>query len=348
MPDVNAQARAWPRGSRIAQLSGMRLHRILVPVDFSAQSEQAAIVAVELANRHMAEVTVLHVDPFPGAAAIAVEPVYIPPDLFTGLRADYNRRIDESLQRFESMLRAYKSPEVELRAERRTADVTDGILEVATDWDADLIVMGSSGLSGAARLLLGSVADKVSRKAPCPVLVLRAQADEERPQNPFRRVLVGIDYSLFSRPIARLAMSVAAPGSLIELMHVWAPPYVSTLNTHLGGIETTEWINAVEKARGAEAEQLAIFRDELEVAGASCFVGAGHVPTALLDRADEIGADLLVLGAHGRRDLRERLTGTTSDRLLRHATIAVLLMPEQAVARWIGMFQPQARVAQGL
>ena len=72
------------------------------------------------------------------------------------------------------------------------------------------------------------------------------------------------------------------------------------------------------------------------------------MPTALLDRADEIGADLLVLGAHGRRDLRERLTGTTSDRLLRHAHVAVLLMPEQAVARWIGMFQPQARVAQGL
>jgi nucleotide-binding universal stress UspA family protein len=326
----------------------MRLHRILVPVDFSAQSEQAAIVAVELANRHMAEVTVLHVDPFPGAAAIAVEPVYIPPDLFTGLRADYNRRIDESLQRVESMLRAYKSPEVELRAQRRTADVIDGIIEVATERDADLIVMGSSGLSGAARLLLGSVADKISRQAPCPVLILRAQTDEDRPQSPFRRVLVGIDYSLFSRPIARLSMSLAAPGSIIELMHVWAPPYVSTLNTHLGGIESTEWINAVEKARAAEAEQLAIFRDELEVAGASCFVGAGHVPTALLDRADEIGADLLVLGAHGRRDLRERFTGTTSDRLLRHAKIAVLLMPEQAVARWIGMFQPQARVAQGL
>ncbi|HWN69523.1 MAG TPA: universal stress protein, partial [Haliangium sp.] len=225
----------------------MRLHRILVPVDFSAPSEQAAIVAVELANRHLAEVTVLHVDPFPGAAAIAVEPVYIPPDLFTGLRADYNRRIDQSLQRVEAMLRAYKLPEVELRADRRTANVTDGILEAASEWDADLIVMGSSGLSGAARLLLGSTADKISRQARCPVLITRAQSDEDRPQSPFRKILVGIDYSIFSGPIARLAMSVTAPGSLIELMHVWAPPYVSTLNTHLGGIETTEWVNAVER-----------------------------------------------------------------------------------------------------
>jgi nucleotide-binding universal stress UspA family protein len=320
----------------------MRLQRILVPVDFSAQSEQAAIIAVELANRHMAAVTVLHVDPFPGAAAIAVEPVYIPPDLFAGLRADYNRRIDEDMARLEATLRAYKAPAVPLALERRTAIVTDGIIEYASEWDADLIVMGSSGLTGAARLLLGSVADKVSRQAPCPVLITRAQDDEDRPLGPFQKILVGIDHSLFSGPIARLATTVAAPGAMVELMHVWAPPYVSTLNTHLGGIETTEWINAVENARAAEAERLSILRDELAIAGASCFVGAGNVPTALLDRAEELNADLIVLGAHGRRDLRERLLGTTSDRLLRHAGIAVLLMPEESVGRWVGVGVPAA------
>jgi nucleotide-binding universal stress UspA family protein len=326
----------------------MRLQRILVPVDFSAQSEQAAIIAVEIASRHLATVTLLHVDPFPGVAAVAVEPVYIPPDLFTGLRADYDRRIDDNIERLQAMLSAYQAPGVSLSVERRTTGVTEGILELAREWDADLIVMGSSGLSGAARLLLGSVADKVSRHAPCPVLVTRAQDDEERPQQPFRRILVGIDYSRFSVPIARLASSVAAAGSAMELVHVWSPPYVSALNTHLGGGESTEWVNAVERARALEAQRLESFAAENELGEASCFVGTGNVPTGLLDRADEVNADLLVLGAHGRRDLRERLLGTTSDRLLRHARVAVLLMPEEALMRWTIAAAPTPRFGQGV
>jgi nucleotide-binding universal stress UspA family protein len=326
----------------------MRLQRILVPVDFSAPSEQAAIVAVALASRHMAKVTVLHVDPFPGVATIAVEPVYIPPDLFTGLRADYDRRIEESMKRVEAMLRKHAAPAVELRTERRTGGVTDGILEVATEWNPDLIVMGSSGLRGAARLLLGSVAEKVSREAPCPVVVTRARNDEERPRNPFHKILVGIDYSAFSAPLARLATSVAAPVAAIELTHVWSPPYFSALDSVLNSTETTEWVKAVARASLAEADRISSFRDELGLERANCYVGTGNVATALLDRADELGADLLVVGAHGRRDLRERLLGATGDRVLRHARVAVLLMPEQALPRWAGAVEPQSGVARGL
>lgn len=326
----------------------MRLQRILVPVDFSPQSEQAAIIAIEIASRHLAAVTLLHVDPFPGVAAVAVEPVYIPPDLFTGLRADYDRRIDDSFARLQAVLRTYQAPGATLSIERRTAGVTEGILAFAKEWDADLIAMGSSGLSGAARLLLGSVAEKVARDAPCAVLVTRAQDDEDRPLQPFQRIMVGVDYSRFSVPVASLARSVAAPTAALELVHVWSPPYVSALNTHLGGIETTEWVNAVERARALEAQRLESFASENDLADTSCFVGAGNVPTALLDRADEINADLLVLGAHSRRDLRERLLGTTSDRLLRHARVTVLLMPEEALLRWTMTSAPTPRFGQGV
>jgi nucleotide-binding universal stress UspA family protein len=326
----------------------MRLHRILVPVDFSVPAEQAALVAVELANRHQAMVTLLHVDPFPGVATVAVEPVYIPPDLFNGLRADYDRRVDDSMKRMETSLSEGKAPGVELRSERRTGGVADGILEVAAEWDADLIVMGASGLSGAVRMLLGSVAEKISRQAPCPVLVTRARTDEERPRNPFHKLLVGIDYSAFSAPIARLATSMAAPGAAVELVHVWAPPYFSTLNAYLGGGETQDWVGAVANARQAEAERLSAFRDQLGLAGATAYVGTDNVANTLLDRADEVGADLLVIGAHGRRALRERLLGTTGDRVLRHAHATVLLMPEPAITRWGGVLEPEAEAAQGL
>jgi nucleotide-binding universal stress UspA family protein len=312
----------------------MRLQRILVPIDFSAPSEQAAIVAVELANRHLAEVTLLHVDPFPGVATVAVEPVYIPPDLFNGLRADYDRRVGENMERVEALVSGHRAPGVELRVERRTGGVADGILEVATEWDADLIVMGSSGVSGAARLLLGSVAEKISREAACPVVVTHARNDEERPRHPFHRVLVGIDYSQFSAPVAALAASVTAPEADVELVHVWSPPYFSAMDAHLENMETGEWVNAVAAASMREAARLNDFRDALGLEGVTAYVGTGNVATALLDRADEVCADLLVVGAHSRRALRERLLGATSDRVLRHARTAVLLMPERALARW--------------
>lgn len=312
----------------------MRLQRILVPVDFSAQSEQAGIIAVQLANRHGAEVTLLHMDPFPGAAVVAVEPVYIPPDLFNGLRSDYNRRVDRELERLAEELAAHRAAEVKLTTERRTNSVHEGIVDFAAEWDADLVVMGSSGLSGAARLLLGSVADKVSRTAPCPVLITRADDPEQRPPRPFQNILVGIDYSPFSGPVARLATSVAESGARVELVHVWAPPYISVLDTHLGGVQSTAWTEAIEAARAGEAERLEALRSELDLMGADLFVAAGNVPSALLERAGEVGADLLVLGAHGRRDLGERLLGTTADRVLRHAEISVLVMPEAALARW--------------
>lgn len=336
------------RGTWPAIQLGMRLHRILVPIDFSAPSEQAAIVAVELANRHLAEVTLLHVDPFPGVATVAVEPVYIPPDLFNGLRSDYDRRVTENMDRVLASLQAHQAPGVTLRNERRTGGVADGILEVATEMGADLIVMGSSGVAGAARLLLGSVAEKISREAPCPVVVTHGRSDEERPRHPFHRVLVGIDYSQFSVAIAHLAASVTAPEADVELVHIWSPPYFSAMDAHLENMETNEWVNAVAAASMTEAERLSAFRDQVGLEGATAYVGTGNVATALLDRADEVGADLLVVGAHSRRALRERLLGATSDRVLRHARTAVMVMPERALARWSSVEVPAAPVQPGV
>ncbi|ACY15674.1 universal stress protein [Haliangium ochraceum] len=312
----------------------MRLQRILIPVDFSSQAEQASALAVELANRHSAEVVLLHADPLPGAGTIAVEPVYIPPSMLAGLRATYDQDIQNAFAELENTLRPQLNEGATLRTERCLASPVDGILEFAKEWDADLIVMGSSGLSGTARLLLGSTADKITRHAPCPVLVTRMQAPEQRPPQPFRQILVGIDHSPFSGPLARLATSVVAPAGVIELVHIWSPPFVSVLGTHLGGIETTEWTTAREAVIGDEAKRLEDFAQSLDLSGINCFIGAGNVPDALLDRADEHKADLIVVGAHGRRELGEKLIGTVTDRLLRHAHLSVLVLPEGGLPRW--------------
>lgn len=312
----------------------MRFERILVPVDFSPQSTEAAIIAVQLANRNNAALRVLHIDSFPGAATVAVEPVYIPPDFFGGLQADYDRRVQEELDRLQAELEERKTTAVAIEADRYMGEVEPGIVAEARDWDCDLIVMGSSGLSGTARLILGSVADKVSRHATCPVLITRAKDREQRPIEPFRKVLAAIDYSDAAGPVARLAADMVAPGGSLELLHVWESPHLSALNVNLGWQDSGELTTLIERARAAEAEQLDRFRADLGLENASCYVAAwtDGVPGALLERADEIHADLLVVGAHGRRNLGERILGTVADRVLRHAHLPVLLLPPDALA----------------
>ncbi len=313
----------------------MRLERILVPVDFSAHAEQASLVAADIAARFAAEVRLLHIDPFPGAAAVAIEPVYIPPDLFAGLHADYNRRIDSSMDEVEQLINTAKSADVGVSKDRRTGAPVDGIIEYARDWHADLIVMGSSGLSGAARYLLGSIADKVSRNAPCPVLITRARDDDARPKRPFHRVLAAVDFSAFSVPVTRVSDALCVPHGIVEIVHVWSPPYLSALNFGLGGDEPHPTVDQlIERGRASEAKRLEAFVAERDISRATAYIASGNVPDALLERVDEIQADVLVLGAHGSRNFSERIIGTVADRVLRHATTSVLLVPPEAAEQW--------------
>jgi len=142
-------------------------NRILVPTDFSPPSDAALEYARAVATRFGASLHLLHVvdDPY---RAIYTAEVYVPE--VEGLRdealADAMARVKDRLQSSDSR---------ELRA---TADAVIGtpawaIVEYAGGHDIDLIVMGTHGRGGMAHLLMGSVAERVVRTAPCPVLTVR-------------------------------------------------------------------------------------------------------------------------------------------------------------------------------
>ena len=143
--------------------------RILVPVDFSMHSETAVRLAADLARRDGGALHLVHV----------FEPIAYPlPDgyvLFTPLQ------LNELVVQFEKQLTSMKTlalaagaPEVETHV-RQGACATD-TCELAKDGAFDLIVMGTHGRSGLSHLLLGSVAERVLRRAPCPVLTVKADA----------------------------------------------------------------------------------------------------------------------------------------------------------------------------
>ncbi len=146
---------------------------ILVPTDFSKASELALEAAARLARQNAAKVTVVHVhDP----SWSAWRPIGYPTEVQADppIEPELEQRIHERLrglcqQHFDGL--ACKTALV------LATNAAQGITDYAHKEDVDLIVISTHGRSGLAGLLIGSVAEKVVRHAPCPVLTLRSKAD---------------------------------------------------------------------------------------------------------------------------------------------------------------------------
>jgi nucleotide-binding universal stress UspA family protein len=146
------------------------IRHILVPHDFSDTAEQALMYAVALAEKFGARVTVLH----------AYEaPSYGYPDALVAsyeFAAEIERAATIALKGVESRIRR---PNIELDTMLRRGTPWVEITAAAKERKADLIVMGTHGRRGVARALLGSVAEKVVRSAPCPVLTVHGSDGEQ-------------------------------------------------------------------------------------------------------------------------------------------------------------------------
>lgn len=145
------------------------IRTILHPTDFSASADHAFHLACSLARDHEARLVVLHVTA--PAYPIVPEMVAIPP-VAVELPTEEER---ENLRgRLEEIRPAGEGLAVEHRLEE--GSVVDLITTVAEEVGAELIVMGTHGRAGLNRLLMGSVAEQIVRRAPCPVLTVKLPA----------------------------------------------------------------------------------------------------------------------------------------------------------------------------
>lgn len=147
-----------------------RIEKILVPVDFSEHSAQALEMAIDLAKTFGAGIHLLHcyqIQPY----GISPYGIVLPETFDRDVREAAERRMDE--WRAKAMLEGI---EVGVSLSSRFPSLE--ISETAAEIGADLIVMGTRGLSGIKHVLLGSVAERTLRLAPCPVLTLKA-SDED-------------------------------------------------------------------------------------------------------------------------------------------------------------------------
>jgi universal stress protein A len=139
--------------------------RILVPLDFSPHSDAALALAIELAKESGAELHLVHAYELPAAVTMAYG-VAIPQAVWDGVQEAAVTRLEEGRKRAAAA-------GLEASTHLATAPAADAIANAAETFRADLIVMGTRGLTGLKHVLLGSVAERTIRNAPCPVLTVK-------------------------------------------------------------------------------------------------------------------------------------------------------------------------------
>ena len=144
----------------------IEIRTILVPIDFSDSARNIVEWAAHLANGSETKLVLFHAYHLP-VEFQQLEGVYLPPDFWANVKSESQA----SLARHETELRE-RGHSVESVV--REGYAATAIVDEATEIDADLIVIGTHGLSGLKHMLLGSVAERVVQKAPCPVLTVKA------------------------------------------------------------------------------------------------------------------------------------------------------------------------------
>jgi len=296
----------------------LKINRILCPIDFSEFSVKAYDYAQSLAWHYRATLLLEHVT----ESLTPMYPYYAFPNAYVEISQELRAHAEQQLQEFaKTHTRHGVQPECSVH----DGAVANVILDLAEAQDVSLIVMGTHGLRGIDRVLLGSVTDKVLRKAHCPVLAVRkpvndvvTQAgipDAVRPQ----RILCCTDSSDQSEQALEYAVSLTAEyGGELTLLHVLEDVADSAdiQNEIAKAMQSLEKCISPETRRNCKTKTL---------------VRIGRPYQQILELALESRTDLIVMGVRGRNALDVAVFGSTTYRVVQLGPCPVLVVhtPEQ-------------------
>jgi len=279
--------------------------KILVPVDLGDSSVAPVRYAGMFARRFGSELTLMYANEL-AALFGNFDPAWI----------ESNADPARERERDEAALRAF------------AADYLTGVtpstlvvaghpvtsIQTAKEQSADLILMGTHGRRGWRRALAGSVADAVVRAASQPVLVLPAHYDGRPAEDRIERVLCPVNFTEAARDAVQYACRIANNfESELVLVHVQEEGDADSEFVHS---QFREWLPH-------ERRSPCSFRE---------LVLRGGPAERVLDCVEDVGADLLVMGAQVKRLRTESVLGTTAERLLRFSPVPILTITRNAVA----------------
>jgi nucleotide-binding universal stress UspA family protein len=143
----------------------IEVRRILVPIDFSEHAEPVVEWAVHLAETHGSRVVLMHAYHLP-VEFQQMEGAYLPADFWSHVKTEAQKTLEGHAERI-------RAKGIEVETVVREGYPATAIVEEADRQGASLVVIGTHGHTGLKHLLLGSVAERVVQKAPCPVLTVK-------------------------------------------------------------------------------------------------------------------------------------------------------------------------------
>jgi nucleotide-binding universal stress UspA family protein len=302
------------------------IERILCPTDFSEFSERALSRALSLASWFESRVTVLHAT---GALAWGVG---IDGGGYIG--ADFLKMQREKLaQELGRLVEPNLGKGVPIETTLVEGDPASQIQSVAEALPADLVVLGTHGRTGFQHLLLGSVAERVLRTAPCPVLTVGKEQTAATAGPLFRRILCAADLTKASERTLHMALSVAEENlARLTLLHVVegvlgeaGPPLYRPV-PESAPLRRALVYDAKERLESAA-------RSAHSCCDVSVRVETGSAWRQILRIGEETYADLIVVGAHAHGAFGRLFLGSTANQVVRHARCPVLIVRETMCLR---------------
>jgi nucleotide-binding universal stress UspA family protein len=293
-----------------------QINRILCATDFSDFAKDVVAYGVTLAAEFHAKLYVCHVIDLPAAATYG-EAVTAPienQNRFMGYaRREIERLIGNSAIEFEPLI--------------TIGITTEEIKRLAEEHLADLVITATHGRSGLKRFFLGSVTERLMRTLPCPLLVIRGAGEEGAPKHrkrfPFKRLLVGCDFSPDAQYALDYSISIAQEfESELHLVHVVEPSGYKDLfrlPSEPGERFKQELYDMIQ----AKLKTL-VPADALNWITLKTKLLVGKPYEELVRYAQLNDMDLIALGTRGRGMVEEILVGSTTDRVIRQAPCPVL------------------------
>lgn len=282
------------------------LSSILIPTDFSAGAELAFDRALHLPLAPNAKITLIHV---------------LPADIPGKLR---KAAIDDAEHGLERHLAHARSLAVErgLSPRQFVGDVIEGnavqqVMKRANTIDADVICIGRHGRRGVIDLFIGSTATRVLRQTEHPVLLVQLPAT-----GPYQHPLFAVDPAHKATSVVKQGLRLVDPETRrINVFHATPIPYEDFIS-----ISADERVSLRKKFEQDGEKTLKAMLKKLPGFGFHPVVRSGDARSLVLEQAQSLGADLTVLGTHGRSAINRFLTGSVAEWVLSHATNDVLIV----------------------
>ena len=295
-------------------LSKIVLSKLVVGTDFSKQAKVAVDHSMAIARHTGSDVVLMHALSMPEPDYAMPYPVTTP----SVYVEQVEQIINDARGNLERLRERLLGQGVELSHVFVSEMADRGIVEVATESHANLIVVGSHGRTGLARFLIGSVAEKVVRHAHCDVLVARDIA----PAGGYKRILVPVDFSEVSDQAVARAAELVEPGGNVDLLHCWQLPGGSV--TYWGSVGPG--LGESIRRGAAEFGRKCIDKVGTDQAEFSLAIEEGDARHCIEKRAESGDYDLVVMGSHGRTGVNRALLGSVSESTVRHLHGAVYIV----------------------